>query len=329
MAQNNKNGKITIANIMAMAGIVLLMVFSFIGFSFMSGGELGSSLLKTLVITGATVLFLWFLIKAKGAENNLKKWMVAEILVLVIYIGFALATSIKGGIMYLFVVNEHKEAIKECAKKDFDKIDNLFASYEEFENTAITNTRQGLMNATQPNQRVATQLRTYLGNNRLSAQYVSNHIDIQQQLVLGSIYEDIKKKYAEEKKRINNCVENWNTFQIPFEANKIAKLAKVTEQDLTTLSQLPDLKLPIIVLDPATRNYILEKENQSSEFHIEGGIESLEFQKALTDNEGYSIAAIVITVLLQLLIMFNYIVAYRTKTISVGKNAEDDGGIIL
>ena len=329
MAQKNKSGKITIANIVAMVGIVLLMVFSFIGFSFKSGGEMGISLLKTFGVTAFTALLLWLLIKAKGAENNLKKWKIAEISILVTYLAFTIATSINGGIMYLFVVNGNKQNIKELAKADLEKIDNLFAAYEEFETAAIANTRQGLTNATQPHQRVAEPLRSYLNRNRISAGYVSMHIDNQQSLVLGSIYEEMKRQYAVKRELIETCVDDWNTFLIPFEANKIVELAKESEENLTNLSQVADLKLPVIVLDTESKKYVMESENQSSEFHIEGGIESLKFRQALTENEGYSIAAIIVTVLLHFLILFNYIVAYRTKTISVGKNAEDDGGIIL
>ena len=329
MAQKTKTGKITIANIVAMVGIVLLMVFSFIGFSFKSGGEMGISLLKTFGVTAFTALLLWLLIKAKGAENNLKKWKIAEICVLVTYLLFTIGTSINGGIMYLFVVNGNKENIKELAKKDLEKIDNLFATYEEFETTAIANTRQGLTNATQPGQKVADPLRSYLNSNRIRTGNVNIHIENQQSLVLGYIYEEMKNRYAAERSRIEDCVEDWNTFLIPFEANKIVELAKQTEQNLTDLSQLTDLKLPVIVLDTESKKYVLESENQSSEFHIEGGVESLKFRQALTENEGYSIVAIIVTILLHFLILFNYIVAYRTKTISVGKNAEDDGGIIL
>lgn len=329
MAQKNKTGKITIANIVAMVGIVLLMVFSFIGFSFKSGGEMGISLLKTFGVTAVTALLLWLLIKAKGAENNLKKWKIAEISILVIYLLFTIATSINGGIMYLFVVNGNKENIKEIAKADLEKIDKLYAAYEEFETTAISNTRQGLTNATQPQQKVDNSLRQYLTRNCLSAQYVSAHIENQQIVALGETYLEKKERYTTERNRIEECVNDWNTFMIPFEANKIVELAKKGEKELTESSQSSDLKLPVIVLNTESKKYVLESENQSSEFQIEGGIESLKFKQALTENDGYSIVAIIVTILLHFFILFNYIVAYRTKTISVGKNAEDDGGILL
>ena len=41
MAKKQQAGRITIANIIAIVGIVLLLVFSFLGRSYMSGGELG------------------------------------------------------------------------------------------------------------------------------------------------------------------------------------------------------------------------------------------------------------------------------------------------
>ena len=58
MANKQKSGKITIANIIAIVGIVLLLVFSFIGHSYLSGGELGMDIVISVAITAFTVFLL-------------------------------------------------------------------------------------------------------------------------------------------------------------------------------------------------------------------------------------------------------------------------------
>ena len=75
---NNNSGKITIANIIAIVGLVLLLVFSFLGHSYLSGGELGWDIIVSLAVTAFTAFLLWFMIKAKGAERDLGTWRIIE-----------------------------------------------------------------------------------------------------------------------------------------------------------------------------------------------------------------------------------------------------------
>lgn len=139
MANKQKTGRITIANIIAIVGLVLLLVFSFIGHSYLSGGELGWDIVISVGITAFTGFLLWFLIKAKGAENQLDKWRKIEYATLAIYIVFAIPASLMGGIMHFFVVNDNKATIKSYAQADVKKINDLILEYKEFESQAITN----------------------------------------------------------------------------------------------------------------------------------------------------------------------------------------------
>ena len=79
MARKEKSGKITVANIVSVLGLMLLAFFTYIGHSYMSGGEIGMDILIAGLITIAAALLLWWLIKAKGAENELSKWKKIEI----------------------------------------------------------------------------------------------------------------------------------------------------------------------------------------------------------------------------------------------------------
>ena len=133
MVTKQKTERLTIANIVAIVGVVLLGVFSFLGRSYMSGGELNWDIVMSVAITAFTVFLLWFLIKAKGAENYLDNWKKAEFAALSIYIVFAIPVSLWGGIMHFFVVNDQKDSIKEYAKADLQKIDELFAEYKRNE----------------------------------------------------------------------------------------------------------------------------------------------------------------------------------------------------
>ena len=168
MEKKTKNGKVTIANIIAIVGVVLLMVFTFIGHSFMSGGELGMDIVVSVAITAFIAFLVWFMIKAKGAENELAKWKKLEIATLIVYVVLAIPLSLYGGIMQFFIVNDNKERVKECAKDDLDRIDQMFLDYKEFEEQAIGRTSDGLSNAIKEGRR-NDDLKEFMKTNHISA----------------------------------------------------------------------------------------------------------------------------------------------------------------
>jgi hypothetical protein len=310
-----------------MVGVALLMVFTFIGYSLKSGGEMGMDLLITILISSFTALMLWFLIKAKGAENNLDKWIVAEIIALVVYVGVMVYTTLFGGIMHFFVVNENKENIKEYANSDIQKLENMFVQYEEFERNAVATTRQGLTNATQRNQYKTDSLKTFLTEHNIDASHVEVFADDQMSKVLGTNYEQTRERLNNLRNEVTACVEGWSILRVGSMAKNIEECAIKFQDVLTELSSRTDL--PIIEYDRTQRKYSIVVADQSAEFKVEGGIESLQFKQAITQADGFSIVAIVVAILIHTLILFNYIMAYRTRTIRVGKDTEEDGGRIL
>ena len=68
---------------------------------------------------------------------------------------------------------------------------------------------------------------------------------------------------------------------------------------------------------------------QTSNFEVEGSVDSFQFKKELQNASGFSITALLVVLLIHILILFNYIVAYRTSTLGISKRGEEDGGRIL
>ena len=99
MANENNSGKLTKANIISIVGLVLLFSFTFLGHSFKSGGEMGWDILVAVAITGLAAFALWFLVKAKGAENQLEKWRIIEISTLVAYVVVVIPLSFCAGVI--------------------------------------------------------------------------------------------------------------------------------------------------------------------------------------------------------------------------------------
>lgn len=313
----------------AVVGMVLLMVFTFLGYSYKSGGELGFSILISAGITAFTAFLLWLMIKAKGAENNLDKWKFVEVGAVLVYLAFAGYMAISGEIMHFFVVNNNKDHVKNSAKSDLDKIDQLFSEYIEYETQAIEMTRTGLLNSVQRRQVRDESLKEFMSENNIEPNNdaVNVFVDMQEYSLIGVGFQKYHENYKVIRQNIENVVDGWSVMQIPLKAAGIDDLAKQTERYLSSLSD--GATLPVVVSDSQTKKYTITADDQARTFVVNGGIESFTFKKSINEAEGYSTMAIALVVIIHLLILFNYIVAYRTNIVRVGKDLEEDGGIIL
>lgn len=329
--QKNKSknqGKVTIANIIALVGLVLLLVFTFIGHSYMSGGELGWDIIIAILVTAVAGGLLWFMIKCKGAPNQLDKWKKIEIATFVCYILIAIPASVFGGIMHFFVVNDHKEQIKGYAQEDIAQIDSLFNSYKTFENKAISNTKTGLLNATGRQQICDNKLNQFMQANNIehTRDAANTFCSIQSNNLVGAAYDTFKQTFDNRKNDINTVINSWSVIQVPFKAKEIETLATQVGKELTKRSK--SAKLPKLIFDTSINKHTIQEDNQEKKFSID--VSSFQFRKALQDANGFSVTALILVLFIHIIILFNYLVARRTNVINVGDSGlEEDGGILL
>ena len=327
MANKNNSGKLTKANIISIVGLVLLFSFTFLGHSFKSGGEMGWDILVSVAITGLAAFALWFLVKAKGAENQLEKWRIIEISTLVAYVVVVIPLSFCGGVTNFFAANADKDSYKVKAHNDIAKIDSVFSQYENFEKDALEKTLIGLGNSVGKGMSRSSELVTYMEHNSIKATRTSveNFVEIQKGNVLGTQYEQYNKQYKAERDAIINTIDSWNVIQIPSQAKLIEDLAVQTSKWLTERSA--SAKLPLV--EYKSQAYRIIESNQVKPYQVEGGIENLEFRKAIMSAGGMNISSILFLIIVHLLILLNYFVAYRTFTLGLTKNPNNDGGVTL
>ncbi|MBQ8656808.1 MAG: hypothetical protein IJ527_07170 [Prevotella sp.] len=323
MATNKKKDSITVANIMAIFGLVALLVFTYLGHSYMSGGEIGWDIAIAVIITSFAAFLLWFMVKAKEAENNLDKWRIIEYATLAFYIVTVIPLSAAFGIMHFFVVNDKKEEIKELAQSDLNKIEEMFTDYKDFESGALSVTGTGLRTATDAGQVCDEQLNKFMADNNISHTHESanNFENIQRTTLIGAGFETFYQSYLDQKSEIEGVINGWSLIQVPRKARSIEELAKSAEEELTRLSN--DAQLPIIAVQ---NNKHTITGFQKKDFKIRDGIKSFQFKKALKKAKGFSITATLVLLLIHALILFNYIVAHRALTLGVSKRVEEDGG---
>lgn len=329
MANANNNGKLTIANIIAMAGLVLLFAFTFLGHSFKSGGEIGWDILVAVAVTALAAFMLWFLVKAKGAENQLEKWRKIEIGAFVAYVLAVIPLSFAGGVTNFFAANAEKARYKELARRDIAKIDTMFSHYEDFENNAIVRTGTGLRNSVGIGQRRSQELVSYMQQNNIAPNLMSveNYEDFQRMQILGTTYKKFHEQYRAERDEIENAVDSWNVLQIPSQAKRIEKLAESTAVWLTKRSE--SARLPLVEYYSTAEMYSITTPNQTEQYQVDGGIGGLEFRSGLMSAGGIGFGSILFLVVVHLLILLNYFVAYRTHSLGLSKHTDNDGGITL
>lgn len=329
MAKQKNKGKVTIANYIAILGLALLLVFTFIGHSYKSGGEMASDMLAAMGVTAAAALMLWFMIKAKGAENRLRQWRIVERGALVAYIVVIVPLSYFGGVAHFFGVTAGKARYKMLAQSDMARIDSMFATYERFENNAIVQTAAGLSAAVGMGQERGGELADFMLKERISANRMSvqNFEDRQRMMLLGEPYRIYRDECRRQRDEIMNVVEGWNMLQIPMRARQIEELAQSAAHWLTKRSA--GAALPKVDYNTSLHRHNIIASNQTEVFGVEGGTGSLQFRKALAQSDGAGVGALLFLLLVHALILLNYAVAYRTRTLELNRNTVDDGGITL
>ena len=326
MAKKDKSSRLTVANVVSVVGLMFLAFFVYIGHSYMSGGEIGMDILFGVLVAGAAALLLWWLIKAKGAENELSKWKTIEIASLIGYLLLIVPASLYFGINQFFAVNEKKELIKHTANQDLTIITKLFTDYEASANDALSRTRTGMLPAMGQKQRWSGDLTKFMNDNNIkhNSQSAELFVEIQEKALLGTSYEILKKHFMEQRTNISGVVNSWSAMLIPSKSKLIDNLG---DQVLNQLNKLrTKATLPKVGYDSGSGVFTLEGTHEIPELKMLG---ELQFSNKLKSDSGFSVTALLVALGIHLLVLFNYIMAYRTSTIGISKDCEDDGGIIL
>lgn len=343
MVQKKNSDKISIANIISMIGIAALAVLTYLGVLY-TGAALSVAIIVAAVIAALNFLLLWFMCKAKSAENYLSKWIIVEIATVVVYIGCAIGSTILCGIPQFFAVNADRDTIREYAISDTTKLSALFDRFNTFENEALGNYQNGLTNAAQAGavwtDSLTNHIQTLDGFNRTDTHTIIHLVRaIECDEVYGEKYTDLSREKVKAINDIkNNVIEGLNPFTFPNVVGSIKEIAERAERELTEISQ--SVNLPIIenTQQPTNnsrtrrRAYIHKYDitgYQTSEFTIDGGIESLQLHTCTNGSQGFNIWGIIVAFAIHLVIIFNYLVIHRTRTLAVGTSNEEDGGRIL
>ncbi len=341
--KEKKSGKITLANIIAMLGLVLLIVCLWLGQALRSGELGGMSVLISVGITIAAALLLWLMIKAKGAETNTSKWKIIEFGTLVLYLALAVLTAPIA--LNFFSVLSNKDKLQDTAQNDIESIQKAIDNFKQDEKKNLGVTTEGLNNvcsAKASNETPDNNVIEFIKNENIASnfsEFSEKHVskwkstkegEIESIDLSGLAEKDLDGVEAGEygsgwEERIatsKNAIRNWQLLKIPSAIGNIQSLSEEVGKTLTAFSK--NAPFPEINNESGIYKIIDERSDKGGNAYETKS----KVQDMIKDLSPFTVMGIGAMVLIHLLILFNYFMAYRTQRMNK-KQSENDGGIVL
>lgn len=303
----SSNKKITIANMISVFGLVIMTFLFFCGNALQNySNNFGLNIILAVAILLSTSLLLWLLVYAKNANNDFGKWRIVEVLTLLLFVCLAYFSSTK--IMHFFVVNDNLEEYKITAMDDVSKISKEIERFRAQEIDRLVTHCEGYRNAEE----------------------IYSHIDLSNiEKIEGHVYDKWVSKindindadgnygpnWETQLDELKSVVEDWNFITLPGAVNQLEVLAHEVSEKLTKISGCYEF-------------YIIE--NGKPELSNANVYEvKPEFPSIIAKLSGFSILGIIIIVVIYVLILSNYIFAYRSHKVPPTKKSHFEGGAPL
>lgn len=310
MASNNESkGKITIANVIAVFGLVLLTALLFLGFLY-TGDTLGISILKGCGLGCVFALLLWFMITAKSKTNleDKGKWLVSEYAALALYIALAVVSC---HWMTPFVnVYTAKNDIKASVKNDIEAINTAIDDFKNTERPKMQELSNNLKTALREE-------RMDVSVERLLCQLLceDNLDNVYASTIDSSIYELYTDSIADVSEangwdvEISDCekeVSKWNILRLPQLISKVSDLGADVTEKLNSFAE----RIPHYAVHDNPDVHLFFAEKQSADTYEAVVATPGMMQKLNSSLWGYGAC-----ILVHLLILFNYLVTRRSSKI--------------
>lgn len=308
------------ANVMAIVGLMLFGALTYFGQMFLSGGEIGLSLLWAIGFTAIGIFLLVFMISAKGKDNNFSLWRTIEFSTLGLYIVFAALTF--RGPVYFIAVMADKNSIQTAGKGDLKMMESLFENYEEMESDAINNTHTGLI-STVGNPNLSDEVRSFMNGKAIypTEESVANFCDAQRDLLLGANYKHTKADYKARLDEWRAYIEGWNIFRLPFVGPQMEEASEALAEELTALSAKGAL--------PVVKRYgqacVIAEQTQKYTFDAP----SMQLASRLKQTGIGNPLAWVGLVIIHALVLFNYFMARRSEKTHINQTIGNGSSQVL
>ena len=321
MSRNN-NGKISIANIIAMIGLAGIGVITFLGL-LLHSSDAGStmSILGSIALVAVLGFLLFMSIKAKGAEENLDIWRYVEWASVLLYVLVAILFS-SPFLRFFYVIGE-KETMQTQAKKEANAIESLYNYYDHEREKNINDAVEQMKNYFDRGQH------KFINNDQL-AQYMKKYsISSSATIDIWAFNARDKSKLKEdaEFKKIKEQIEVWNYMQLSELSLKLKDKGfsawKSVADKIEKMRDESDL-IPVIA-GGGSQPYSLDG---YAKFEL-GDKPKAKFSEMLMNANGSTMMGWIIYAVLNLLVLLNYAVAYRSEFVRPRRTGGSGRGLEL
>ncbi len=313
--ETNKN-KISIANILALCGLAGIGVFTFFGGLLHSkDGTPGAAIIGAVVFVVALLFFLIFSIVAKGAKDNPDKWRYVEWACVVIYIVIAICFA-KPFQRYFYVTTQKAE-LQRLANKEVAAIEDMYDSYNSQQKDFLDNAVNQIKNYNASGQSQSSDIEL--------SKYVRERVGKNVDSWASKAERIVKRTKDAELEEIKKDIKAWSIMSL----SDIA--ARLETKDREAWKSMEEH-----IKDFTENNHLIPVINGGSAWGYSfGGYAEFDlgtsptplFAKALRETDGNTVLGWIIYVIINMLVLLNYIVAPRSGI--VGPSKGEIGGAEL
>lgn len=314
MAQKS-SGNVSIANILALAGLAGVGVITFFGMLLHSSdGKPAGAIVGAVALVAVLGFLLFMSIKAKGAEDNPDKWKYVEWGCLLAYVVVAVAFA-RPFQRFFYIIGE-KDTLQAEARQEVKQIKSLYQNYDQQQKKFLDQAVQQIQNY-----RASGQGRTVKDDLSAYVDGVGDNVD--GWAAKASII--VKLPKDKQLMEIEDKIDAWNLMQLASIAASLE--AKDTEAWKSLQKKIDNYgeqnKLIPVIGGGGGKPYRLEG---MAEFDL-GQPAQAKFAKTLRSANGNTAMGWIIYVVLNLLVLLNYVVASRTGF--VGPTSHDNQSVGL
>lgn len=311
MSQKN-SGNVSIANVLALIGLAGIGVVTFLGMLLHSsdGKPIGAILGALALVVGLGAI-LFVAIKAKGAADNADKWRFVEWGALCAYVVVALVFS--ASFLRFFYVLSEKESLQGMARSEIQSICGLYQNYDSQQKMHLNNAVEQVQSyiASRQKASVDSALAAYVSG-------IGRNVDswAEKASALTRLAADAELDGIE--KRING----WEILKLSSTAAELEeKDSKAWEMVEAKIRKNRDEhRLIPVISGGGQKPYRL---NGYAQFDL-GTRPEARFAETLRTASGNTAMGWIVYVVLNILVLFNYVVAQRSRVVRGGRGGGSD-----
>ena len=309
-----KKGKITIANILALIGLAGIGVVTFFGIQLHSSdGTPGAAIIGAIALVAGLGFLLMMSIKAKKADNHPDKWRYVEWVCLALYV--VVAGLFATPFQRFFYMTTEKSDLQAMAREEVQAIQEMYQRYEHQQKKYLTDAVEQLKNYNDSKQISMTY------NNEL-AEYVKG---------VGTNVDSWESKAASvvglkpdaELKEISNEIEVWNIMNLSSLALRLERKDKDAWTSMETkIREFGEKnKLIPVIGGGGVQPYYFDG---YAKFDL-GTPPQPKFAQALRASNGYTVLGWIVYVVLNLLVLLNYLSTSRSSYVGPRRRGKIGG----